>query len=52
MNLPDQQLQEVTTPPRAGREQLKMVVSRANKHYDAKIVGVPLLPLEPRSLRL
>lgn len=50
MNLPDQQLQEGTAPPRARREKLKMVLNRAHKNYDAMIVGKALLPLEPGSL--
>lgn len=50
MNLPrDRQLQKATTPPRASREKLKMVLSRAHKYHGARIVGVPLLPLEPRA---
>ena len=32
------------------REKLKMVLSRAHKYYDGRMVGVPLPPLEPRSL--
>lgn len=46
----DGQLEESTTFPRARRGKLKMVLSRAHKYYDARIVGMPLLPLEPRSL--